>query len=177
MSPSRFRLAISALLLLAGCPHSQTCGPGSASATLVVNAGGMQLVYSGLSASANNDCPDPTAPHGVVALTISNARAECSAGECFTVCTGRPDLLDQGLSFGTNAILVDVSGTVGSCSFTLAGAAASGTLDATGACANGTDHAGFAMTLDAGTMLAQSCGGTPTQVSTTITGTVAVAGP
>lgn len=174
MSPSRFLLAISALVALSGCPRP-TCGPGTTpSGEIDVAVAGATLVFSQFAASPNNDCPDPTAPSGVVSLTITSS---APSGAFFTICTGRPDLLDHGLTFGTNAIVVDISEAAGSCTYTLAGGAASGTLDAVGSCANGTDHAGFAMTVDASAMLAQSCGGTPTQVSATITGTVAVTAP
>jgi hypothetical protein len=181
MSRSPFRLAISLLALACahGCTTSHTCGPGSTSGGNVAVAATSTLEYGSFKAGTNNDCPDPTAPAGVISLTISGPVVGGGAG-FFTVCIGRPDLLGTApLSLATQVKFEDVSGTdAQSCTYSVdATTPPSGTLTATGVCGDGADHAGFAMTVTGTVQLTRDCAGTKTSMSAPISGTVAVHGP
>ncbi len=151
------------------------CGTGGAPTSVVVAGTGFSLMYDNLSASANNDCPDPMAPKGVVSLTIE---VPAGSAQFFTLCVQRPDLLAGGQPLGTAVKVVDVTGTSNGCSFVPDSAVApTGTATASGICNNGTSHAGFALTLDGTIQLKRTCGATVDSVSATLSGTVAVSGP
>ena len=66
-----WRLAF--LSIISGCSDgtsSPKCGAGSAAPTIDVTVGSVTLTYDTLQSGANNDCPDPMAPSGVVSMTI-----------------------------------------------------------------------------------------------------------
>jgi len=152
------------------------CGTGSASPNgLVATAGATTFTFTNLSASPNADCQIPTAPKGVIAMTIAPPPL---ATPLLTVCIPRPDLLPGGLPIGSQAQLVDLDGTSDGCSFTLDDSIPpSGTMSAAGLCDAGSAHAGFALSVDATATLSRMCGSTVDQVSATLSGTIAVAGP
>jgi hypothetical protein len=137
-------------------------------------AGSVTLTYGGLAAGANNDCPDPMAPAGVVSLTIESMQTNGTG--LLTLCIKRPDKLAAGLALGTDVKVVDITGSGGGCSFLQDTATpATGTAKSAGECKNGSDAAGFALTLDGTISLSRTCGSTTDKVSATIAGTVAVA--
>ena len=180
MSRSRFLLLISLLLLTAGtaCCGGDSCGPGSAAPDGLGLAGtGVDVKYSGLVAHANNDCPDPNAPAGVVAMTIDGTQVGTSFS--VTLCIPRPDKLQAGetAQLGTDVQIMDLDATLGG-GCTLARAAsmpASGTVVATGVCGNGGDSAGFALRFDGVVPETRTCGAQVDVLNLALSGTVAVA--
>jgi len=162
-----------AVFALPGC--SDDCGPhGAAVDGLSVMGNGVQIGYQDLAGSPNHDCPDAQAP--LLSLTITGT--QIGGVDKFTVCVPRPDKLEGGLAFGTSAQLVDVSASDASCSYVLdMTQPPSGTIKGAHVCDNGTNKAGFAMTVDGSLALTRTCGPTIDSVAVALTGTVAVAGP
>jgi hypothetical protein len=167
--------------LLVACSDPPKCGIGDAPATLAATstaAPAVTMTFASLSGSPNGDCPDHATP-GVISLTIETPPGD----DIITLCVGRPDKLGGGLPFGTDAAttiqLVDLDGTdASSCTYSIdRNAPITGTAQADGLCSNGTDAAGFALTLDATLSLSQKCGTVTTSVPFALSGTVAVAGP
>jgi hypothetical protein len=170
-----WRLAFLSITSLLACSDNPqpACGPGSAADTIDVVAGATTISYGDLSAGANNDCPDPMAPAGIVSITIERP---FDGNGVFTLCIKRPDKLAAGLQLGTDVKVVDVTATSGGCSYLVDNSTpATGTAKATGLCKNGTDKAGFALVLNGTVTLSRMCGSTTDQVAATIDGTVAIA--
>ncbi len=171
--------ALVALVLLSGC-SDDSCGIGGAPASgLVATGTGTTLTYGALSAGANNDCPAADAPSGVVSLTITGTQTDGTG--LITICIGRPDKLAGGLPLGTDpdsVQLIDTDGSSAGCTYALDPAGAlTGTAKADGICGNGTDAAGFALTVDGGTSLERTCNATVDSVAVTFSGRVAVTHP
>lgn len=141
------------------------------------NGSDVALVYENLTASANNDCPDPSAPTGVISLTINGS--EKAGTGLITFCIPRPDQLATGnLQIGSGANLVNLTGSANSCTFTKNSTTVPlGTVGSIGLCKNGTDKAGFALVVDSNLVLARDCGGTVDNVPIQLAGTVAVSVP
>jgi hypothetical protein len=141
----------------------------------MVTGTGFTITYGTFQSSAAGDCRDPSAPPGVIALTIESKQIDDPAG-LLTLCIGRPDLLPGGLALGTDVQLVDTSGSAGGCTFTLPLATVpTGMASTTGECTNGSAAAGFALTLDGMVQLDRKCGTTTDSITAAISGTVAVA--
>lgn len=183
MSPSRFLSSIS-LLVAAGAPgcSDDTCGPGGASGAGLIAAGtGVTVAYGQLAGSPNRDCPDPAAPDSVISLSIHGLQTD-GAG-LITLCIGRPDLLEkQALSFGAEpgaqVHIVDLNGTANGCMVTIDRTTPpSGTATTSGMCDNGSNSAGFALTLDASLTFTRTCGMTVDHVPATLKGRIGVTGP
>jgi len=163
----------------AGC-SDDTCGPGGAPATGLVAAGDqVTLTYGNLSGLAGNDCPDPSAPEGVISRSIEGTQTDGTG--LITLCVPRPDLLMSGpRTLGTitsqaDVRIVDLQGMASGCTFTLdSSQQPTGTATATGVCADGADPAGFALALDGSVTLRRTCGATVDTVTVTLSGTVAV---
>ena len=187
MSRSRFLSITSsvALGLVACCGNSKPkpdapCGPNGAPAVGLVASStnpDLTLTYGNLTAGANNDCPDPSAPAGVVSLTISGPQTD-GAG-LVTMCIGRPDLLPQGLTlgFGTDAgvQLIDFDGsTENGCTYSLVTTPPTGTVSAGGECDNGAGSAGFSLTVSGTVTLMETCGPSTGTVTAALGGTVAI---
>src|SRR5689334_3586178 len=84
------------IALVAGCPADDACGPGDAPGDgLTVTGGGVSLRYHQMTASPNNDCPDPQAPEGVVSLTLT--ALQTTGGDALVLCVPRPDMLESDL--------------------------------------------------------------------------------
>lgn len=181
-SASRFLLAIS-LAFLVACDDDDApaCGPGDAPAELAASGGGETLTYSMFEGGPNNDCPDPAAPEGVTALSISGKQVGGTG--FFTLCIGRPDKLDGELALGINmngnaVRIVDSGGDAAGCTFDVDSATPpTGTAIATGLCDNGANPAGFALTVDGTYSVERTCGAAVDTVTMTVNGTVAVTGP
>jgi len=98
-----------------------------------------------------------------------------------TLCIARPDLLANqaqmlGIDAGAPVRLVDVSGDANNCSFSVDKTQpATGTASSSGLCGNGSDAAGFALTIDGSLSLTRTCGTTVDSVQITLHGRVAVA--
>lgn len=163
---------------------AMVCGPGDAPTVgLTATAPGatppLTLTYGNLSGLAGNDCPDPNAPEGVVSRSIEGMQTDGTG--LFTVCVPRPDLLTSGpRSVGTitsmaDVRFVDLTGSSGGCTYRLMSSMPpTGTATASGVCANGSDPAGFALTLDVTATLQRTCGAMMDTVTATLRGTVAV---
>lgn len=180
MSPSRFLLAISPLVLSAatGCGDDD-CGTGGAPASgLVVTAGADAITYGALTGGPNGDCPAADAPAGLSSLTIV---ATQDGGTGFvTLCVPRPDKLDDTAQLsleraGGTAFVIDVRGSAAGCQLSLERTqAVTGTLHGEGACGNGLDPAGFALVVDAQLTISKQCGDVEQSVAATLRGRVAV---
>lgn len=168
-----------AVPLFAACSDT-TCGIGGAPATGLVAAGGtVSITFDPVGASPNNDCTAVDEPAGETSLTIETAPG---APTTFTLCVARPDLLNGGQPLGnvagTGIQVVDVSGTAAGCTLVVDHTAAiTGTATSAGLCNAGTDHAGFALTLDGMITLKRTCAGVVDSVAVTLTGRAAVTGP
>jgi hypothetical protein len=175
MSRLLYLLAISGLAV--GCSGDDTsCGsPGSAGFGLTVSSDEVNLIYGGLTASPNNDCPATDAPAGVVSLTINGTQMSTipSAG-LITLCIPRPDLLDAEVQLA-DVKIVDLSGMDDNCNYSFdSGHLPTGTVKGIGVCANGTDTAGFGLVFNGFIGLRRTCATATDSVSVGITGNVAV---
>jgi hypothetical protein len=167
---------------LAGCGGGDdSCGPGSAPAAGIAASGtALTLTYGQLSAGLNNDCPASGAPAGVTSMTIFGAQTDGTGA--LALCVSRPDLLageSQALgpdATGSEIRVIDVHGAAQSCTFTVdRSKPITGTASSKGLCGNGSDPAGFALTLDGALALTRTCGSTVDSVEITLRGTVSVA--
>jgi len=175
-------LSITSVLLLAGCPSDDECGPGDAPADGIVASGlGVELTYGGMISGENNDCPIDGTPEGVISMTIAGVQTGVPIG-LFTLCIPRPDLLSVGESLGIDdpasedpaVRVVDVGGADAGCTYDLDIAVPpSGTARAKGLC-NATGAGGFALVLDGQVTLTRTCGAVVDSVVVSLTGTVAV---
>ncbi len=162
------------------------CGTGDApAAAITVTGGGRSRSFGAFIAAANNDCPAADSPTGLVSVTVFGAQVE--AGAAFvTLCLPRPDLLHDGDTFalepdsqpvaaGSRVQLIDVQSEFDDgCRRTLP-RDVTGTARFEGVCGDGVDPAGFALTLDGGATVDETCPGLPTvAVAVTISGRVAV---
>lgn len=172
-------LFLSVISLASGC-SDDSCGPGDAPKVgLVAGSVDVTLTYGNMTSRAGNDCPDTSAPAGVVAVSIEGAQTDGTG--LITLCVPRPDLLVQGgRSLGTTIStadirIIDLHGSSGTCTYALdSSRPPTGTGGAAGVCGNGTDKAGFALVLDGAISLRRTCGATIDTVAVKLTGTVAV---
>ena len=168
-----FLSSISALALT-GCGNDD-CGPGSAPASgLVASSADVTLTYGNLSAGANNDCPDPMAPTGVVSLTVDGTQTDASA--LITLCIPRPDLLaEMDQSLGTAVRIIDWNGEKDGCTYAFESSrVVSGTAHAVGMCDNGTNDAGWALGLTGNISLRRTCPTVSDTIAVQLDGLVAV---
>lgn len=175
MSRSLCLLAIS--LFAAGCSDDANCGsPGSAGFGLTVSSDQVNLVYGGLTAGANNDCPAADAPAGVVSITITGSQMSTIAGAgLVTLCVPRPDKLGATVNLGTDVKIIDLMGMDDNCNYTIdTGHVPTGTVQGVGVCGNGIDKAGFGLIFDGFIGLRRTCATSSDSVSVGITGNVAV---
>jgi hypothetical protein len=178
ISRSLFLSAIS-VASLASC-SDDSCGPGDAPKVgLVAGSVDVTLTYGNMTSRAGNDCPDPSAPAGVVAVSIEGTQSDGSG--LITLCVPRPDLLVQGgRSLGTTVStadirIIDLHGSSGACTYALDSTRPpTGTGGAAGVCNNGIDKAGFALELDGAISLRRTCDATVDTVAVKLTGAVAV---
>jgi hypothetical protein len=172
-------------VLAAGCPGDDSCGPGDAPGDgLTATGNGVDLRYHAMTATPNNDCPDPAAPEGVISLTITGSQVNGS--DAINFCVPRPDQLESDLPLVPNTPghapmtieVVDINAASGGCTFAFDDAIApTGTAHAEGICTNGTDPAGFALLIAGQVTLERTCGATVDSVRVDISGTISVAGP
>lgn len=180
MQRSLFLSITSALVAASGC-GDDSCGPmGAPASGLVASSADVMLTYGNFSSGANNDCPDPMAPSGVVSLTITGSQV--STGSLVTFCVPRPDMLRAGVPIGTGLRIIDFNGEANGCGYCLSPSSVpDGTAQAEGICDNGTNSAGFSLTLNGHIVLSEVCPASPTcpsssgrQVPVQLSGTVAV---
>jgi hypothetical protein len=168
-----------AALAAAGC-SDDPCGPGGAPAVgLTATGAGVNLSYGNLVGGLNNDCPAPDAPAGIVSLTLQGGQSGGTGR--MTLCVRRPDLLAQGAQpLGhdvpdAEVLLIDVTGAASGCSFTIdRSQPPTGTATTAGLCGNGSNPAGFALSLDGSVSLTRTCGAAVDSVQLSLAGTVAV---
>ena len=179
-------LFLSSISLLAGCPSDdETCGPnGAPAAGIVASDVDVTITYGNLEAGINNDCPDSAAPEGVISVSIHGTQVDGPG--LITLCISRPDLIaqqEQALGAdvpGSPVRVVDVTGTVDSCSYELDPARIpTGKATTSGLCGvNGADPAGFALSLDGAVGLVRTCPTGPVQtVQLLLTGRASVVAP
>lgn len=161
-------------LLTTGC--SDDCGPGGAPKIgLVVSSSEVSLTYGNLTSGANNDCRDPMAPDGVISLTIDGTQMDGTS--IITLCMPRPDLVAKGEQpLGTGLRIIDLNGEKDGCTYTFeASRPVTGTVSVSGMCDNGTNAAGYALTIDGNISLNRQCVTTSDTIAVGITGHIAVA--
>ena len=168
------RLLCLLAISVSGCGDDASCGsPGSAGFGLVVSSDTVNLVYGGMTAGANNDCPAADAPTGVISLTIQGNQMTATPG-LLAFCIQRPDLLSAGIQL-SDIKLFQLTGTDSTCSYAFeTGHLPTGTVKGIGVCGNGTDAAGFGLVFDGFIGLTRTCPTATDSVSVGITGNVAV---
>ena len=140
---------------------------------LTASSDQVNLVFGDLVSGANNDCPDPSAPSGVVSVTISGT--QMGQAGLITLCVPRPDQLNGTVPLGTAVKIVDLNATDPSCTYAIdRSQLPTGTVKGEGVCDNGTNAAGFALVFDGFVGLRRTCGVNVDSVSVGLTGTVAV---
>ena len=170
-------LALS-LVSLAAC-GDDTCGPpaGLSSAGLFASNADVTLNYGSLTSGANNDCPSPDAPAGVISLTLQGSQVDGPG--LLTLCIPRPDQLQEGtLALGGGTVqIIDLTGEADGCSYTIERLRPiTGDVSVQGMCDNGASTAGYGLTIDGALSLARSCPTMSDTIAVTFAGSVAVAG-
>ncbi|HUS27740.1 MAG TPA: hypothetical protein VMZ53_04510 [Kofleriaceae bacterium] len=172
-------ISVAALVGCEGC-GDDSCGPGDAPATgLIVGDQDQKLTFGNLSSSANNDCPDPSAPAGVVSLTVSGSQTDAPTGGSglLTLCIPRPDQLAGTVQLGTGVKIIDLHGQANGCMYSIeATRPITGTAYGSGVCNNGQDGAGYALTFDGHISLKRECPTATDTIAVNVSGEVAVAG-
>jgi hypothetical protein len=163
------------------------CGIADVTIDGVTAAQGADTVTFGMfAAGANNDCPGPGVPGGVVSVTVFGRQVEPAGNAVISVCLPRPDLIDSGddiplspahqpAEASDRVQLVDLEGDLAAdCRWSLGGAP-DGTARFDGFCDDGTHPDGFALTFDATVPVTKTCTGLPDEtVEVILAGTVAV---
>jgi hypothetical protein len=180
-SPFRSITEIDFALALGVAAAASACGPGTTCGTdkaptygLMASGNAVSLLYGAFSASANNDCPMPGAPSGVVSLTLEGS--QMGGGGIMTICVPRPDLLaSEELAIGASVQIIDFTGTASDCDYMLDPASTpSGSAKGIDECNNGTNKNGFALEVTGSATLIQECNGTSNNVVVSLSGTTAV---
>lgn len=186
-STSLLALAVIGTGACAGCGDDE-CGPmGAPTSGLTASSAEVTLEYGDLTSGANNDCPAPDAPEGVISISIEGTQQNAPAGDTtpyhFTVCIPRMDLFTPGSShtIGTSQSMADVrifdmaGKTEDGCTFMFDSTRPpTGTVSGRGVCGNGDSDAGFQLTFDAAVSLRRTCGTTIDSIAVTLDGTIAV---
>jgi len=128
----------------------------------------------------------PTSPsrfHSSISLALLLLLAPASACDGEESC-GVGDAPATGLVASATGVsltladvrVIDLTGTADGCTYDFESTqpAPTGTVTATGVCANGTDPAGFALTIDGTITVKRTCGATVDAVALALAGTVAV---
>lgn len=169
-------ILISSLLVIlpTACDGDEVCGPEAGLATTVSAAVGNQtLTYEDWRASPNNDCGETGGP---VSLTLEATQVGTNRG--FTLCFPRPDKL-SGLIDLTSTDLIQVIDVFADlepdCLVSLDRTkSSSGSIDFSGVCSDGTDPAGFGMTMQLNIPVTLTCGADITETAMVISAPVAV---
>lgn len=181
-------LSLCAAGVIAGCgddpappPDAPACGPGDAPVAGIETLTGIELMYGDLVAGINNDCPSAGTPSGIISMTILGKRV--GGAGLITLCVSRPDLLTTApqnlvndVPGSNEVLLIDLSATVDGCDYAVDQSKdVFGSVIATGLCGNGSDAAGFALSISGGASLTRQCGDTVDTVEIAVRGDVAVA--
>jgi len=159
----------------AACSDNASCGQSGSNFGLTVSSDQVSLIYGGFASGANNDCPDASAPAGVVSLTVTGTQSD-SLGGLITLCIPRPDQLATEGALGTAVKIIDLTGTdTSACTYTYDSfRPPTGTVKGVGVCSNGTDPAGYGLVFDGFVGLKRTCAGTTDSVSVGMRGAIAV---
>ncbi|MBV8756350.1 MAG: hypothetical protein JO257_03680 [Deltaproteobacteria bacterium] len=173
---SLFLSSTSLLCFVACSDDGGSCGPKGAAAFGLgaSNGSDVSLTYGNLSSGANNDCPDPAAPAGVISLTLSGQQSGGTG--IITFCIPRPDLLATTPGrLGFDVKIIDLTGDANSCMLKIDSTAVpSGMVTSDGICKNGQDKAGYALAFNGHIVFTRTCAGTSDSVPAQLSGTVAV---
>jgi hypothetical protein len=154
-----------------------TCGPKGAAAfgLVATNGSDVSMTYGNLTSGANNDCPDPAAPSGVVSLTVTGQQSGGTG--IVTFCIPRPDTLATTPGrLGFDVKIIDLKGDNNSCTLKLdTTTVPSGNVTSDGMCNNGKGSAGYALAFQGHVVFTRTCNGTADSVPAELSGTVAVA--
>ena len=170
-------ISLAAVAALGGC-SDDACGPGDAPATgLIVGDQDQKLTFGNLTSSANNDCPDSSAPSGVISLTVNGSQTDGQG--LLTLCIPRPDQLPGSVQLGgaTSGVrIIDMHGTFNNCNYSIEQTRpVSGTVLGHGVCNNGTNGAGYSLVFDGHLSLKRECPTATDTIAVNISGEVAVA--
>mgnify|MGYP001765286597 CR=1 FL=1 len=175
--PGAIRTAAALVLALCNTNCSgPSCGPDDEPTSVGFTIDAARIDYQTFTAGANNDCPAPDAPAGVVSLSIH--AQQTGSGRPLTLCIPRPDLLESNrvLDVATMVDVVDVSAIDAACVYTLApGTTSGGSIQVEGMCDDGTHPDGFRLTMDLAVQVRRDCAGTITTESAMVTGSASVA--
>lgn len=171
-------LSSTSLLCFVACSDDGgSCGPKGAAVygLTVSNGSDVNMTYGNLTSSANNDCPDPAAPTGVISLTLSGQQSGGTG--IITFCIPRPDLLTSAPGrLGFDVKIIDLTGDANSCTLKIDSTSVpSGNVTSDGMCKNGQDKAGYALAFNGHIVFTRTCNGTNDSVPAQLSGTVAVA--
>lgn len=179
-------LSSTSLVLLAGCPNDpKVCGAGDAPADgVTATEGAREVTYGNFRASANNDCPMPGAPDGVISVTIAAEQVAPAGDAVFSLCIPRPDLIDEGTAYplihqpiqnSEQVQLEDLEAAPeADCRWAI-NADTSAIARFAGFCDDGVHADGFAVTLSGTVDVVETCGaGAPASITVELDGTVAV---
>lgn len=173
---SLFLSSTSLLCVVACSDDGGSCGPkGAAEFGLVAtNGSDVSMTFGNLSSGANNDCPDPAAPAGVISLTLTGQQSGGTG--IVTFCIPRPDTLATTPGrLGFDVKIIDLMGDNNSCTLKIdTTTVPSGTVTSDGLCKNGQDKAGYALGFNGHIVFTRTCAGTNDSVPVQLTGTVAV---
>jgi hypothetical protein len=184
----------SLLVLLAGCPSGDDppfCGTVGGDETIEVASDERSVRFGLVTAGANNDCPAPAPPDGLISVTVFAEQVEPAGAAVLTFCLPRPDLLEgdeggvtvpllpdtQPAGEGDRVHLIDVQAAhPDGCRWEGAvGAVPSGTVTFRGLCGDAVDEGAWDLTIDAEVDVTETCEGEPdVDVAVTIEGTATV---
>ena len=168
----------SGLVAASGC-SDDSCGPmGAPDVGILASSADVVMTYGNFTAGPHHDCPDTSSD--VESLTFGGVQKDI--GALITFCVPRPDMLRAGVPIGTGLRIIDFNGEANGCGYCLTpGSVPDGTAQAEGICDNGTNSAGFSLTLNGHIVLSEVCPASPTcpsssgrQVPVQLSGTVAV---
>jgi hypothetical protein len=171
------RFALLAIAVAASGCGDDICGAGDApDVGIVASTANGAMTYGNFTAGPHHDCTET--PTVVESLTFGGVQQ--GSGNLVTFCVPRPDRLRDGVPIGTGLQIVDFSGEANGCSYCFSAGATDGTARASGLCDDGTNSAGFALTLDGNIGVKEFCpailtcptGGT--EVTVQLSGTVAI---
>jgi hypothetical protein len=162
----------------AGCPGDDTvCGPpAGAGDGITVTGDGETFRFGELTAAANNDCPAPGSPAGLVSVTVIGQQVAPAGDAVFTLCLPRPDLLEAGSGGVTVPLdpdnhpaeaddrvhVIDVQADLGGgCRWTLDASAPRGTATFEGLCGAAVRSEPWALAVSGEVSVIETCPGQP----------------
>jgi hypothetical protein len=185
-------LSLTSVLVLAACGDDapEVCGPSDdAGDGITVSAESQVFRFASFTAGANNDCPAPSPPAGLISVTIFSQQVEPAGTGLITLCLPRPDLV-EGVAVEVpldpdnhpaeeddRAHVIDVAADLGNgCRWTADPATPpDGTATFTGVCGGGEDERGFELALAGTVTLIERCTGMPDRtLEATLAGSVVV---